>query len=385
MSKPRIGLLTSVIDNRVARGTALVARRLLEGLLPFRDRYDFHLVHHEPCTDPLYTQYPETLIPHLPPGLDRHVTRETAFWAGQRLQRKPAFDLFHYLHPRIWPSYLLTHAHHIVVSAFEGAHLLPENQTSHDNPLFHFTSRHLNRRMHHLTACSDSGRNEVIETYGVRPDQVTRIYLGVDDIYTSSKPTPGATEHLERHYNVRAPYLLAVSRFDPHKNILRLLGAYERVRETHPTVQLVLVGGPHTPDYSARVIQRIEALNEKRRSVNVIPYVNDADMPCLYREASGLVYPSLHEGFGLPVLEAMACNTPVITSPVSSLPEVAGDAALYADPYSEEALAEAMRRLLTDHTLSDTLRTAGHEQIKKFSWNQMVQETVALYERILKH
>lgn len=384
MSKPRIGLLTSVIDNRVARGTALVTRRLLEGLLPFRDRYDFHLIHHEPCGDPLYTQYPQTLIPHLPSGLDRHLTREAVFWTQQRLQKNSSFDLFHYLHPRIWPSYLLTNARQIMVSAFEGAHMLPENQTSDDNPLFRFTSRYLNHRMHHLTACSDSGRHEVIQTYHVRPEQVTRIYLGVDDIYTSSEPTHGAADRLERRYGVRAPYLLAVSRFDPHKNVLRLIGAYERVREIHPTVQLVLVGGPHTTDYSEKVTQRIDALNKTHMSIRVIPFVDEADMPLLYREASGLVYPSLHEGFGLPVLEAMACNTPVITSPVSSLPEVAGDAALYADPYSVQDLAETIHRLLSERSLQDTLRTTGQEQVKKFSWQHMVQETVELYDRILK-
>lgn len=383
MSKPRIGLLTSVIDNRVARGTALVARRLLEGLLPFRDRYDFHLIHHESCSDPLYTQYPHTLIPHLPSGLDRHLSREAFFWTQQRLQRDSSFDLFHYLHPRIWPSYLLTNAHHILVSAFEGAHMLPENQTPDDNPLFRFTSRHLNGRMDHLTACSESGRREVIETYRTRPEHVTRIYLGVDDLYTRSKPSPDALDHLHLRYGVRTPYLLAVSRFDPHKNVLRLIGAYERVRDMHPGVQLVLVGGPHTTDYSEKVKERIDALNKISMTINVIPYVEETDMPLLYRESLALVYPSLHEGFGLPVLEAMACNTPVVTSPVSSLPEVAGDAALYADPYSEQDLANTIHRLLSERSLQDTLRTAGQLQVKKFSWQNMIEQTIALYDQIL--
>lgn len=303
----------------------------------------------------------------------------------QRLHAGTSFDLFHYLHPRIWPSYLLTHAPHIIVSAFEGGHMLPQNQTPNDNPLFRITSRYLNHRMHHLTACSDSGRDEVIETYHVRPEQVTRIYLGVDSTYTTPESVPNAAEHLAHRYGVRAPYLLAVSRFDPHKNVLRLVGAHELVREMHPTVQLVLVGGPHTPDYSQKVSQRIEALNKKHASINVIPYVDETDMPSLYREASGLVYPSIHEGFGLPVLEAMACGTPVITSPVSSLPEVAGNAALYADPYNEPALAQAMHQLLSDRVLQTTLRNAGREQIKKFSWHHMVEETVALYDRVLRH
>lgn len=382
MPKPHIGLITSAIDNRRARGTALVARKYLENLTSYRDKYDITLIHHEPCNDPLYAEFKEVLIPHLPKPFDRQLFREAAFWIGLTFKKELSFDVIHYLHPRIWPSYLLTPSKHIVVSAFEGAHMLKENRHSNENKIFRFTSRFLNYRMHRLTACSESGREEIVATYHVPSSRVTRIYLGVDSTF---KPVEvGAGVRNLQKYGVYPPYLLAVSRFDPHKNIHGLLDAYEILLSKHDLPPLVLVGGPHTPGYSEKLIARCNMLREQGASIHVLPYVEDEDMPALYSLAEVLVYPSLHEGFGLPVAEAMACGTPVITTTASSLPEVAGRAALLVPPNDAYALANAVQVVIDDSALREELVSAGKKQAAQFTWERMTEENVAIYDEMLR-
>lgn len=376
-AKPRIGLLTSSIDGRRGRGTALVARKLLEDLLVFRDRFDFTLVHHDKSDDPLYTQYKEVLIPKLPGFLNRQFFSETAFW----ITKAPSFDLFHYLHPRLWPSFAFTKASRIIVNGIEGGHMLPANRKG--NTPFRLTTRCLKSRMDIVTASSESGRQEIVDTWGIPASRTVRIYLGVDKHYTPVAKDDPLRTSVTAQYLLPERYVLAVSRFDPHKNILGILAAYEQFVAQHPDMHLVLVGGPHTREYSLRCEAVIARLNMGGTRVHVISFVEDAHMPVLYSGAEMLVYPSLHEGFGLPVVEAMACSTPVITSNVSSLPEVSGDAALVVNPHDPTDIARAMSRLVEDHPLRALLRERGIIQASQFSWTRAAQETVTLYERLL--
>lgn len=376
-TKPRIGLLTSTIDGRRGRGTALVARKLLEELLVFRDRFDFTLVHHEKSNDSFYTKYKEVLIPKLPEPFNRQFLRETAFW----LTKAPSFDLFHYLHPRLWPSYLFTTAPRIIVNGIEGGHMLPTNH--HESFLFRLTSRFLNGKMDIVTASSESGRQEIIDTWHIPSSSVIRIYLGVDKHY-APLTDQNTLVSIAAHYHLPQRYVLAVSRFDPHKNILGILAAYKQFSEHHPDIHLVLVGGFHTKEYSAACEAVIARLNKTALRVQVISFVEDAHMPALYSGAEMLIYPSLHEGFGLPMVEAMACGTPVITSNVSSLPEVAGGAALVVNPHDHTEIAHAMERLIDDPALRLKLIERGLQNASRFSWKRAAEETVALYDRLLK-
>jgi glycosyltransferase involved in cell wall biosynthesis len=118
--------------------------------------------------------------------------------------------------------------------------------------------------------------------------------------------------------------------------------------------------------------------------VHFMGFVPEDELPALYNGADLFVFPSLYEGFGLPVLEAMACGTPVITSNVSSLPEVAGNAALLVDPYNVDELADAMRRILSDPALAADLRARGLERAQQFSWERTAQETLAVYKHVLE-
>jgi len=144
---------------------------------------------------------------------------------------------------------------------------------------------------------------------------------------------------------------------------------------------LVIVGAPNFWK-SSPVAESVEKLGLKS-CVHFTGYIPEGDLPALYNGADLFVFPSLYEGFGLPVLEAMACGTPVITSNTSSLPEVAGDAALLVDPYDVDAIAEAMRRVLTDLNLAGELRVKGLARASEFSWERTARETLAVYEKVL--
>jgi glycosyltransferase involved in cell wall biosynthesis len=169
------------------------------------------------------------------------------------------------------------------------------------------------------------------------------------------------------------PYVLFVSNLLPHKNVLRLLDAFAIVRRRHAC--RLVVRGEGRPGYVRAVRERVAALGLDD-AVTFPGYLDELSLRRLYRHAACSVLPSLGEGFGLTILEAMACGTPVIAATGSSLPEVAGDAALMVDPYDVDALADAMSRVLTDEELCRSLRRRGFERVRQFSWRRTA-ETVS--------
>ncbi|MCG3772263.1 MAG: Mannosylfructose-phosphate synthase [Nitrosomonadaceae bacterium] len=187
-------------------------------------------------------------------------------------------------------------------------------------------------------------------------------------------------EAVMARYGLRQPFILTVSAWQPRKNIEGLLKAFSLLHQQFPEFMLVIAGIP---------LWSSNDLSEQIRSLGiedavVMPgYIAENDLPSLYSAARLFVFPSFYEGFGFPVLEAMACGTPVVCSNTSSLPEVAGDAALQVDPHDAEAIAIAMKRLLDDPQLYIRMREAGFDQAKRFTWGRAAEETVAIYEKVL--
>jgi glycosyltransferase involved in cell wall biosynthesis len=183
-------------------------------------------------------------------------------------------------------------------------------------------------------------------------------------------------------------YFLYLGRLDPHKNVQRLVSAFAAVvkgtafKNTKEKECELWLAGPPDARYLPGVLDQAEALGVRDR-LKILGYVDPDTLPVLINQAIALVFPSLWEGFGLPVLEAMACGTPVITSSVSSLPEVAGDAALLVDPIDEGAIASAMAALLNDATLGAQLRQAGLQRAQQFSWATTGAATTAVLQRFL--
>ncbi len=191
----------------------------------------------------------------------------------------------------------------------------------------------------------------------------------------------GTLEHVEvlARLKVRAPYVLFVGTLEPRKNLVRLVRAYRRVAATGLPHALVLAGpiGWHHES-----LMREIALPGPGEIVLTGPLPQDA-LDALYRGASAFVYPSLYEGFGLPVVEAMARGVPTVASNTSSVPEVSGDAALGVDPRSVPEIAAALERILTDTDLAGRLATAGRARAERFTWDETARRTLEVYEEVL--
>jgi len=187
-------------------------------------------------------------------------------------------------------------------------------------------------------------------------------------------------EPILREYSVETPYILYVGALESRKNLPRLLEAYTLLRQWSTGWRLVIVGARKWK--SSPIFETVQRL-QLESHVTFTGYVADEHLPALYAGADLFAFPSLYEGFGLPVLEAMACGTPVVTSNSSSLPEVAGDAALLVDPYNVDEIAAAMRRILEDTNLAQELRMHGLARAAQFTWERTARETIEVYEKVL--
>lgn len=214
----------------------------------------------------------------------------------------------------------------------------------------------------HIICNSQTTAADIMATYGIPAKQITPIYLGYDD--QQFRPLAIAPQN----------YFLYVGRHSPHKNLIRLIQAFAQMKSS--AMELWIAGLGHR-DYTTKLQICAAELNVSDR-VKFLGYVSEQDLPCLINGAIAFVFPSLWEGFGLPILEAMACGTPVITSNCAAMAEIAGDAALLINPYATNELAQAMNCIGQDNTLYQDLRNRGLAHVKAFSWAKAGTATAAV-------
>ena len=226
-----------------------------------------------------------------------------------------------------------------------------------------------------VVSVSEATARELVSILGVPPERIAVIHNGVSRHFRKLAP---ADVHLPAGVP-EAPYVLGVGARIPRKNFVRLVRAHAQLVARGLPHHLVIAGPPgqSQPDIEAAIAQAGTSAR-----VHVVGYPSDAELTSLYNRAALFVYPSVYEGFGIPVLEAMACGAPVVCSSSSSLPEVAGDAAVLCDPLSEGALADACHRVLTDPALEATLRAAGPPRAALFSWDEAARRTAALVREL---
>jgi glycosyltransferase involved in cell wall biosynthesis len=220
------------------------------------------------------------------------------------------------------------------------------------------------RRAASILTVSEFTRKQVIDWSGVSPEKVWNVGCGVDPTYQ-----PGGDS-----YGLPFPYFLSVSNRKRHKNEFRMVEAFAKA-SLDPRIHLVFTGEP-----VADLVRCIET-HQLRSRVDFAGVVEEAKLPSLYRGAEALVFASLYEGFGLPILEAMACGTPVVTANTTAMPEVAGDAALLVDPTSVEQIGKAMEQIVSDISLRQQLREKGLAQAAKFSWGATSSRVHLLLKR----
>jgi len=229
-----------------------------------------------------------------------------------------------------------------------------------------------------IIAVSECTKRDAIRFYGIPEEKITVIYEGVSPHFRPASPE--AVRAVREKYSLPEHFILYVGTIEPRKNLTALLEAFTNLQSAICNLHLVFVGKKGW--LYEGFFRRLRELGLEDR-VLFTGYVPDEDLPAIYSAADLFVFPSLYEGFGLPVLEAMACGTPVVCSNTSSLPEVAGDAALLVDPTDMRALAGAMKRALTDEEKRKEMREKGLRRAAKFSWEKAATMTLKVYQDVL--
>lgn len=327
-----------------------------------------------------YTLYTNGLPPTLPllgPNFRVSNIPYPRLWTHMRLAWKMKHDIPDVL---FIPSHVLPviHPPRSVVTIHDLGYLaFPEAHTLLRRIDLHLSTMWSARSAQHLIAVSQATKNDLIQHYRVDADKIDVIHHGVASHFqpVADRAIVQATQ---QRYGIAGDYLLYLGTVQPRKNLLRLIDSFalfvnKQTGATAKRVQLVIAGK------RGWLTDAIEARAQEQHIGHLVHfpgYVANEDVPALLTGARAFVFPSLFEGFGMPVLEAMACGTPVLTSTTSSLPEVAGDAALLVSPYNISEIANALERIMTDTILCDTLRSRGFARVKQFTWEQCARKTL---------
>ncbi len=288
----------------------------------------------------------------------------------------PRVDVFHateHLLPPLQNAKTVFTLHDLIFQFFPEYHL-PLNRWFLRTAMPHFL-----RLANAVIAVSECTKRDAIRFYHLPPDKITVIHEGVDPTLCP-ETDPKRIAAVRARYAADGPFLLLVSTLEPRKNIPALVDALRVLRERGHSHRLLIAG---RKGWLYQGIFDHVALTGMEQAVRFLDYVPDGDLRALFAACDAFVFPSLYEGFGLPVLEAMACGAPVVCSNTSSLPEVADDAALLVNPRDIGAFALAIERVITQPALRDELRAKGFRQAAKFSWKQAARETLTVYRQIL--
>lgn len=255
---------------------------------------------------------------------------------------------------------------------------------SHKQRLWHkaVNPKELCHRAEHILAVSSHTKRDIIDLYNVQPERITVTHEGCDDRYRKI-PAPESLNEVRERLSLPKHFILHIGTFEPRKNHLGLLSAFELLKKDVKFSDLHLVlAGPS--GWNNSEIHR--AINESahRDKIHLLGFVNEEDKPALYRHAHAFVFPSFYEGFGLPVLEAMAVGTPVIASFTASLGEIVGDAGLLTDPYRPAELADAISSVLESPSLRAELAERGRKRAESFTWTACAERTIEVFRHVLQ-
>jgi len=237
------------------------------------------------------------------------------------------------------------------------------------------------RQADRVLTVSEASKRDILRFVDVPPEKVAVIYNAIDERFLRA-PDEAQMELVRQRYQLNDPFILYVGNIKPHKNVERLIDAFGRARVGGlEHLRLVIVG-----DEISKYPALRQAVHRHRldKHVRFLGFQPSDTLASFYRLARAFVFPSLYEGFGLPPLEAMACGTPVVTSNVSSLPEVAGDAAVLVDPHDADEIAAAIRRVVTDEPLRASLIEKGAARARTFSWSESVRAVHKIYMEVLE-
>jgi glycosyltransferase involved in cell wall biosynthesis len=237
-----------------------------------------------------------------------------------------------------------------------------------------------------IFAVSNFTKTEIEKLFGISADRIEVVYNAIDDRFLRGHASAADRELIAKRYQVTYPFLLYAGRISPHKNVVRMIEAFSALKtelekeQAYPDLKLIIIGDDLSgnPDLRRTVVR-----SGVQNDVRFLGFVPIEVLRIFYDEAKIFVFPSLYEGFGLPPLEAMAHGTPVVTSNVSSLPEVVGRAAVLVNPENVFDIMRALHRVLTDQALRGRMKERSYEQAARFSWETSVRHILDVYRRVL--
>lgn len=350
-------------------GNETYASNLIEALaeVDTQNRYTLYVTRQE-AIDRFANRWPNVTIrktlPHTP------LIRIPLTLAAE-LRRRP-IDILHvqYTAPPLAPCDTVVMIHDL---SFEH---IPETFKRRSWMQMRLTVRRTARSASHVLTDSEYSRQDILRTYGLPPERVTTTPLAA-----SSWFKPVNDSRVLDKYGISGNYILAVGSIQPRKNIARLIRGYTRMFSQHPdnAPRLVIVG---KRAWLFEDTIRAAAVSDVNNKILFTGYVPDSDLAALYTGALCFAYPSFFEGFGIPLLEAMRCGTPTITSDRTCFPEVVGDASLIIDPFDEQSIADGLWRMISDAALREQLRSRGFVQSSLFDWRDTARRTLDVYEQV---
>jgi glycosyltransferase involved in cell wall biosynthesis len=373
-SKLLIGLDASRAARAHRTGTETYALELLKALAGLSEPH--HQLRLYTPHPPQHEDWPQS------PQVETRVIPWPRLWTHMRLaaelQQHPPDLLFVPAH--VLPVYCPVPG--IVTVHDLGYIYYPEAHRPFDRWYLNWTTRRHIRVARQIIADSLATKQDLVRFYQADPDRISVIYLGRDE---ALKPVtdPALIAQTKAECGIEGDYLLYLGTLHPRKNLVRLIEAFAMALPaiSLPYLKLVIAGGKGW--LYREIFAKVEALGLAGRVI--FPgYISESLKPALLSGASAYVFPSLYEGFGLPVLEAMACGIPVLTSQVSSLPEVAGDAALLVDPEEPTEIAQSLVQLMTQPDLRRQLVERGFRQVEKFSWPRAATQLLEIVEKVVQ-
>lgn len=362
---------------------ANVPQRLGSGQVAFEILKNIHELDHENNYTILLSNRPMPDLPKERNGWKYKILRPGRLWT------RIAVPLYYHL-SKIKPDVILSPTHYIprfikakrVPIIFDLAFIHYPQMFKKDDlyKLTNWTKTSVLESAHVITI-SQSSKKDIVGTYKISENKVTVAYPGYDDrIFRIIKDT-GEIEKIQRKYKISGNYIIYIGTVQPRKNLLRLISSIKKIDD----IKLVVVGkirGKGKQGWmNEEILEEPKKLGIEEKII-FTDFVPVEELPLLITGSKAFILPSLWEGFGIPILEAMACGVPVITSNVSSLPEVVGDAGLLVNPESETQIEQAIRLLVTDKKLHDKLSKRALEQVKKFSWQKMAEEVIKVLETV---
>jgi alpha-1,3-rhamnosyl/mannosyltransferase len=240
----------------------------------------------------------------------------------------------------------------------------------------------LAQRANHIITISEFSKSEIVNLMGFPEERVTTIPLGVNQKYFEKISGEGIQLTLDK-FNINKPFFLFIGSIQPRKNLKRIIAAHQCLPKNFATeFPLVIVGKDSWGDISTNAVIQNAILEKRCIRLN---YISEFEKRCLLQSTLGLVFASLYEGFGLPILEAFASKCPVITSNCTAMPEVSADAALLVNPSNVDSIRNALISLIQDQNLAEQLKKCGMSKVVEFSWEKTAQNTIKIYQMLLEN